>query len=143
MGQSLLLARRLVEAGVSIVQVNMGPVQYWDTHVDNFGRLKDQLLPPFDEGLSALVEDLHASGRLDETLVVVAGEFGRTPKISTMPGQTRPGRDHWSSVFTALFAGPGIAGGRGWANRTKSAPFRSRERTRSTIWRRRSTPCSA
>jgi Protein of unknown function (DUF1501) len=112
MGQSLLLARRLVTAGVSIVQVNMGPVQHWDTHVDNFRRLKQDLLPPFDQGLAALLEDLHASGRLDETLVVVTGEFGRTPKISTMPGQTSPGRDHWSSVFTALFAGPGIPGGR-------------------------------
>ncbi len=112
MGQSLLLARRLVEAGVAVVQVNMGPVQHWDTHVDNFRLLKEVLLPPFDMGVSALVEDLHSSGRLEETLVVVAGEFGRTPKISVMPGQTLPGRDHWSNVFTALFAGPGIAGGR-------------------------------
>jgi Protein of unknown function (DUF1501) len=112
MGQSLLLARRLIEAGVPIVQANMGPVQHWDTHVANFVRLKELLLPPFDNGVSALIEDLHASGRLEETLVVVAGEFGRTPLISTMPGQTLAGRDHWSSVFSSLFAGAGVKEGR-------------------------------
>ena len=143
MGQSLLLARRLVEAGVSIVQVNMGPVQYWDTHVDNFGRLKNQLLPPFDKGLSALVEDLHASGRLDETLVVVAGEFGRTPKISTMPGQMRPGRDHWSSVFTNLFAGPGIAGGRVLGQSDEIGAFPKSRAYSLYDLARRSTPRSA
>ncbi|MGH7137863.1 MAG: DUF1501 domain-containing protein, partial [Pirellulales bacterium] len=76
-GQSLLLARRLVEAGVPIVQANMGIVQSWDTHADNFGRLKDKLLPPLDRGLAALLDDLAASGLLDETLIVVTGEFGR------------------------------------------------------------------
>lgn len=111
-GQSLLLTRRLVEAGVPIIQANMGNVQNWDTHVDNFGRLKNLLLPPFDNGVSAFLEDLEATGRLDETLVIIAGEFGRTPKISTMPGQAHPGRDHWSAVFTALFAGASVVPGR-------------------------------
>ena len=111
-GQSLLLARRLVEIGVPVLQVNLGNVQHWDTHVANFERLKNTLLPPFDMSVSAFLEDLHQSGRLSETLVIVAGEFGRTPKISTMPGQTLAGRDHWSSVFSALFAGAGVIPGR-------------------------------
>ncbi len=111
-GQSLLLARRLVEIGVPVLQVNLGSVQHWDTHVANFERLKNTLLPPFDMSVSAFLEDLDQSGRLSETLVIVAGEFGRTPKISTMPGQTLAGRDHWSSVFSALFAGAGVIPGR-------------------------------
>lgn len=111
-GQSLLLARRLLEAGVPIVQANMGVVQHWDTHVANFIRLKELLLPPLDQGVAALLDDLRSSGRLDETLVVITGEFGRTPKISTLPGQAHAGRDHWASVFTALFAGAGVLPGR-------------------------------
>lgn len=111
-GQSLLLARRLVEIGVPVLQVNLGAVQHWDTHVANFERLKNTLLPPFDSSVSAFLEDLDESGRLSETLVIVAGEFGRTPKISTMPGQMLAGRDHWSSVFTALFAGAEVIPGR-------------------------------
>ncbi|OYV83074.1 MAG: hypothetical protein B7Z73_16420 [Planctomycetia bacterium 21-64-5] len=110
-GQSLLLARRLVEAGVPIVQTNMGIVQSWDTHADNFGRLKDKLLPPLDRGLAALLDDLAASGLLDETLIVVTGEFGRTPKISMLPGASLPGRDHWAPVYSAVFAGGGVRGG--------------------------------
>lgn len=110
-GQSLLLARRLIEAGVPIVQANMGIVQSWDTHADNFGRLKDKLLPPLDRGLAALLDDLSASGLLDETLIVVSGEFGRTPKISMLPGASLPGRDHWAPVYTALFSGGGVRGG--------------------------------
>src|SRR5690606_11593591 len=90
-GQSLLLARRLAEVGVPIVQATMGIVQTWDTHVDNWGRLKNTLLPQLDQGLAALMDDLSASGLLDQTLVIVMGEFGRTPKISTLPGQTIPG----------------------------------------------------
>jgi hypothetical protein len=110
-GQSLLLARRLVEAGVPVVQAAMGIVQTWDTHVDNWGRLKNTLLPQLDQGLAALLDDLSASGKLAETLVVVMGEFGRTPKISTLPGQTVSGRDHWPPVYSALFAGAGVRGG--------------------------------
>jgi hypothetical protein len=111
-GQSLLLARRLVQAGVPIVQANMGIVQTWDTHADNWGRLKNQLLPWLDRGLAALTDDLDAEGRLDDTLVVVTGEFGRTPRISTLPGSTQPGRDHWAPVYSGLFAGGGVRGGR-------------------------------
>ena len=89
----------------------MGIVQTWDTHVDNWGRLKNTLLPQLDRGLAALMDDLSAGGLLDQTLVVVMGEFGRTPRISTLPGQTVPGRDHWASTYSALFAGAGIRGG--------------------------------
>ncbi|QEG40160.1 DUF1501 domain-containing protein [Roseimaritima ulvae] len=110
-GQSLLLAKRLIEAGVPVVQAAMGIVQTWDTHTDNWGKLKNRLLPQLDQGLAALMDDLEASGRLEETMVVVMGEFGRTPKVSTLPGQTIPGRDHWAHAYSGLFAGAGIAGG--------------------------------
>ncbi len=112
-GQSLLLARRLVGAGVPVVQVNMGRVQTWDTHSANFKSLKDRLLPPTDQGVSALLDDLEARGMLDETLVVVTGEFGRTPRIGASTGNnnTRDGRDHWAAVFSAAFAGGGVRGG--------------------------------
>jgi len=110
-GQSLLLSRRLIEAGVPIVQATMGIVQTWDTHTDNWGRLKKTLLPQLDQGLEALTDDLMASGLLDQTLLVVMGEFGRTPKISTLPGESVPGRDHWAHAYSGLFAGAGIRGG--------------------------------
>lgn len=110
-GQSLLLSKRLIEAGVPVVQATMGIVQTWDTHVDNWGRLKNTLLPQLDQGLAALTDDLGASGLLDETLVIVMGEFGRTPKVSTLPGQTIPGRDHWAHAYSGLFAGAGVRGG--------------------------------
>ena len=110
-GQSLLLTRRLVEAGVPIVQAAMGIVQTWDTHVDNWGKLKNTLLPQLDQGLLALMDDLTSSGRIRDTMVIVMGEFGRTPKISTLPGESIPGRDHWPNVYSALFAGAGIRGG--------------------------------
>lgn len=111
-GQSLLLARRLVEAGVPIVQANMGIVQSWDTHTDNWGRLRTQLLPWLDQGLAALIDDLQASGRLDDTMVVAMGEFGRTPRVSSLPGSNQPGRDHWAQCYSGLFAGGGVRGGR-------------------------------
>jgi hypothetical protein len=111
-GQSLLLARRLVQAGVPIVQANMGIVQTWDTHVDNWGVLKNRLLPWLDRALAALVDDLDAQGLWNQTFVVVSGEFGRTPKVSTLPGETIAGRDHWASVYSGLFAGAGVVGGR-------------------------------
>ncbi len=110
-GQSLLLSRRLIEAGVPIVQATMGIVQTWDTHVDNWGRLKNTLLPQLDQGLAALTDDLIASGLMEQTLLIVMGEFGRTPKISTLPGQSIPGRDHWAHAYSALFAGAGVQGG--------------------------------
>ncbi|MBN9518318.1 DUF1501 domain-containing protein [bacterium] len=111
-GQSLLLARRLVEAGVPVVQANMGIVQTWDTHVDNWGRMKNRLLPWLDRALTALVDDLAGSGLLDRTFVACLGEFGRTPRVSTLPGESIPGRDHWAQVYSGLFAGAGVVGGR-------------------------------
>ena len=110
-GRSLLMARRLVEAGVPIVQATMGHVQLWDTHVANFPRLRDQLLPPLDRALSALIDDLGSRGLLDETLIVMLGEFGRTPNIRPLTPGAVPGRDHWPSVFPAVFAGGGVVGG--------------------------------
>lgn len=104
-GQSLLLARRLVEAGVSVVQANMGRVQNWDSHGDIFRRLKKDLLPPLDQGVAALIDDLGTRGLLDQTLVLLLGEFGRTPKV------VGSGRDHWAPCFFGLFAGAGVRGG--------------------------------
>src|SRR5437763_16601352 len=86
-GQSLLLARRLVQAGVPVVQANMGRVQNWDSHGNIFPTLKDRLLPPLDQGVAALLDDLAATGMLDETLVLMLGQFGRAPKLSMTPGQ--------------------------------------------------------
>lgn len=112
-GWSLLMARRLVEAGVSLVQVNLGNNETWDTHGNAFPHLKDNLLPPTDRAVSALLDDLHDCGLLDDTLVVMAGEFGRTPKISTLPSAYKlPGRDHWGRVQTVFLAGGGVVGGR-------------------------------
>jgi hypothetical protein len=105
-GQSLLMARRLVEAGVRLVQVNMGHVQNWDSHGGIFNRLKNDLLPPLDRGVSALLDDLDARGLLSETMVVVFGEFGRTPKINK-----EGGRDHWGRAFFSFFAGGGVQRG--------------------------------
>jgi hypothetical protein len=110
-GQSLLLARRLVQAGVPVVQANMGRVQNWDTHSGNFATLKNRLLPPLDRAVAALLDDLEGTGLLEETLVVMLGEFGRTPKITTMPGARSAGRDHWAACFFGVFAGAGVRGG--------------------------------
>lgn len=110
-GWSLLLARRLVEVGVGLVQVNLGNNETWDTHQAAFPNLKNHLLPPFDRSLSALLDDLDASGLLSETMVVVAGEFGRTPRIFKISGAKLAGRDHWGAVQTVLFAGGGVKGG--------------------------------
>lgn len=110
-GWSLLMARQLVETGVRLVQVNLGNNETWDTHQALFPNLKDYLLPPLDRALSALFEDLAARGLLDETLVVVGSEFGRTPKISTLSGVKLPGRDHWGASQSILIAGGGVRGG--------------------------------
>jgi len=112
-GWSLLMARQLVEAGVSLIQVNLGNDETWDTHDNNFTLLKDCLLPPMDRGISALLDDLQERGLLQETLIVMCGEMGRTPKVSTLnrsPG-CGPGRDHWGAVQTVFAAGGGILGG--------------------------------
>jgi len=113
-GWSLLMARRLVEAGVNTVQVNLGNFGSWDLHGNNFPLLKDYLFPPTDRAVSALLDDLHDSGLLESTLVVMAGEFGRTPKITHIaPNIYRlPGRDHWGPLQSVLFAGGGVQGGR-------------------------------
>lgn len=110
-GWSLLMARRLVEAGVNLVQVNLGNNETWDTHQSAFPNLKNFLFPPTDRAVSALLDDLDERGLLDETLIVMAGEFGRTPRISTLPGVKLPGRDHWGAVQTVFFAGGGVQGG--------------------------------
>lgn len=113
-GWSLLMARQLVEAGVSLIQVNLGNNEGWDTHEASFRNLKNFLLPPTDRAVSALIEDLDQRGILDDTLIVMAGEFGRTPKIFTFKGAKSglPGRDHWGAVQSVFFAGGGVQGGR-------------------------------
>lgn len=102
-GQSCLLARRLVESGVRFTTVNFGG---WDHHAKIFDNL-DKKLPVFDQGLSALVNDLHERGSLKDTLVLVMGEFGRTPKVNKDAG-----RDHWGRAGTLIFAGAGVRGGK-------------------------------
>lgn len=113
-GQSVLLARRLIETGVRLVQVNWprepgdttanNPL--WDTHSKNAERCRNVLCPQFDGTFAALIEDLSARGLLDETLVVVMGEFGRSPRINADGG-----RDHWGHCFSIALAGAGIGGG--------------------------------
>ena len=111
-GWSLLMARRLLDAGVNMVQVNLGNDESWDTHGNAFPHLKDKLLPPTDRAVAALLDDLRESGQLDNTLIVMAGEFGRTPKISLLPEHYKlPGHDHWGAVQTVFFAGGGVRGG--------------------------------
>jgi len=111
-GWSLLMARRLLESGVRMVQVNLGNNETWDTHQSAWKNLKGYLLPPMDQAVSALIEDLDSSGLLDETLIVMGSEFGRTPKISSISKTALPGRDHWGHVQSVLLAGGGIKGGR-------------------------------
>lgn len=107
-GQSVLLARRLVEAGTRFVGVSWAPDANatWDTHGGNFKKLKDELLPQLDAALSSLVADLAQRGLLGRTLVVVMGEFGRSPKINA-----NAGRDHWNRCYSVLLAGGGIKSG--------------------------------
>jgi hypothetical protein len=111
-GWSLLMARQLVSVGVNLVQVNLGNNESWDTHGNAFPHLKNNLFPPTDRAVAALLDDLQSTGELDETLIVMAGEFGRTPKISLLPQHYKlPGRDHWGAVQSVLFAGGGVQGG--------------------------------
>lgn len=112
-GQSMLLARRLVEAGVPVVQVNAGAGDLaggsgdnWDTHKGHFRKMKQRLLPVFDRSLAALLTDLDQRGMLEETLVAVVTDFGRTPKINK-----NGGRDHYPAVYSQVLAGGGIRGG--------------------------------
>jgi hypothetical protein len=120
-GQSLLLTRRLVEAGVSLITVNWqdetkvdGVNTCWDTHQNSFAKLKELLCPIFDRAFSAFLDDLYQRGLLETTLVVAVGEFGRTPKLGQFSQSTntrKTGRDHWPHAFTALLAGGGVRGG--------------------------------
>lgn len=107
-GQSLLLARRLIEAGTRLACISWAPDANatWDTHGNNFAKLKNDLLPPLDAGLSSLLTDLFGRGQLERTLVVVMGEIGRTPRINKGAG-----RDHWEFCYTVLLAGGGTQGG--------------------------------
>jgi hypothetical protein len=107
-GQSVLLARRLIEAGTRVACISWAPDANatWDTHGNNFGKLKDQLLPQLDAAISSLLLDLDARGLLERTLVVVMGEFGRSPRVNGAAG-----RDHWNFCYSLLLAGGGIKGG--------------------------------
>jgi hypothetical protein len=108
-GQCVLLARRLVEHGVPLVSVNWhnDGHNFWDTHGNNFNRLKNDLIPPADRALAALLDDLTQRGLLEETLVVWVGEFGRRPQITS----NNAGREHWPFCYSGLLAGGGIRGG--------------------------------
>jgi hypothetical protein len=123
-GQNLLVARRLVEAGVPFVNVfdfrQQG--QNWDAHHQNFDQHKRHLLPLADQSLSALIEDLDARGLLESTLVVAMGEFGRTPKINA-----NGGRDHWPDCYTVLLAGGGVQGGAVFGASDRSGAFPARD----------------
>jgi uncharacterized protein (DUF1501 family) len=128
LGQSCLLARRLVEAGVKLVTVCSGfngktPQDAWDTHKDNFRKLKNQLLPPLDRGVSALLDDLRERGQLERTLLVVLGEFGRTPRINKDAG-----RDHWHHCYSVMLAGGGVRPGMvlGQSDRVGAYPIHGR-----------------
>lgn len=128
LGQSCLLARRLVEAGAKLVTVCSGfngktPQDAWDTHKDNFDKLKKQLLPPLDRGLSALLDDLTQRGLSKRTLLVVMGEFGRTPRINKAAG-----RDHWHHCYSILLSGGGVRPGvvLGQSDRNGAYPLQGR-----------------
>jgi arylsulfatase A-like enzyme len=104
--------------------------QAWDTHRDHFPLLKKSLCPPFDRAISALLEDMQLRGLLDETLVVLMGEFGRTPKlgyITSGAGAEKNGRDHWPYCYTVMFAGAGIAAGAIHGASDKQGGYPSRE----------------
>lgn len=131
-GQSVLQARRLVERGVPLVTVfwpNDGIKNvsvYWDTHSRNFIDLKERLMPTADVAFSALLDDLRERGLLDETLVVWAGEFGRTPRVgqrNSDAGAGRDGRDHWPGCFSAVLAGAGVPGGTVFGRSDKHAAY--------------------
>jgi hypothetical protein len=118
-GQSHLLARRLVEAGVPFVTTVNGPSIIWDTHIDNFNGMKNRLVPPMEQAYAALLDDLTERGLLDTTLVVWMGDFGRTPIINK-----NAGRDHWPQCYSMVLAGGGIRGGQvvGESDRTAAYP---------------------
>lgn len=120
-GQCLLLARRLVEAGVPLVTVNWhnDGQNFWDTHGQNFRHLKRRLMPPADQGFATLLDDLEARGMLDETLIVWVGEFGRNPKITA----NNAGREHWPRCYSAVLAGAGVKGGQVYGSSDRFAAY--------------------
>jgi uncharacterized protein (DUF1501 family) len=132
-GQSLLMARRLVEAGLPLVTVNWedetkidGTNTCWDTHEKIFAKLKNLLCPIFDQAFPAFINDLTERGLLESTLVVAVGEFGRTPRLGqfTQSANTKPGgRDHWPHAFTALLAGGGVRGGQVYGSTTPTGGY--------------------
>ncbi len=105
-GQTLLLARRLIQAGIPLIQANMGRQADWDFHTAN-KRRAESLTPPLDRAFSALLDDLAATGLLEDVLVVMTGEFGRTPQMN----KDGDGREHWTKAFSAVIAGAGVRGG--------------------------------
>jgi Protein of unknown function (DUF1501) len=128
LGQSCLMARRLVEAGVKLVTVCSGfngktPQDAWDTHKDNFRLLRDKLLPPFDRAIAALIDDLNDRGLMKRTLLVVLGEFGRTPRINKDAG-----RDHWHHCYSLMLGGGGVKPGvvLGQSDRNGAYPVQGR-----------------
>jgi hypothetical protein len=133
LGQGTLAARRLIEAGARFVTLGVGG---WDTHGNNFQALRNRLLPPLDNALAALIRDLNARGLLEETIIVCAGEFGRTPRVNGAAG-----RDHWARSMSVLLAGGGIPGGAvfGATDENGMAPSRdacSPDDLAATIYRR-------
>ncbi len=128
-GWSLLMARRLVSLGVNMVQVNLGNMGTWDLHGNAFPLAKNFLFPPTDLAVSALLEDLDQSGQLDDTLVVLAGEFGRTPKVFN--GATNVyktvGRGHWGPCQSVMIAGGGVAAGRVIGSSDKNGAYPASE----------------
>ena len=132
-GQSLLMARRLIETGVSLVTVNWqdetkidGTNTCWDTHQDSFSKLKGLLCPLFDQAYPAFIQDLKDRGLLETTLVVAIGEFGRTPRMgqfSQSNNTKKTGRDHWPHAFTALLAGGGVRGGQVYGATTSDGGY--------------------
>lgn len=120
-GQCLLLARRLIEAGVRLVCVNWhhDRQNFWDTHGNNFNRLRNDLMPPTDMGFSALLEDLQDRGLLEETIVVWVGEFGRRPQIT----RNNAGREHWPFCYSGVLAGGGIRGGQVFGRSDRNAAY--------------------
>jgi hypothetical protein len=137
-GTSLLMARRLVEAGVPFITVfwkenvkianKCKSAGGWDTHGNNFNCLREHLLPEFDRGFSALVADLHDRGLLDETLLLVTSEMGRTPKIGDIRsgGIAGAGRDHWTHCLSVLMAGGGIRGGQVYGSSDERGEYPAR-----------------
>ncbi len=130
-GQSVLLARRLIESGVRMVFVNWprepgdlsAPNPLWDTHANNDVRMKNVLCPQFDQGFTALIEDLEDRRMLDETLVIAIGEMGRTPKFNASGG-----RDHWGNVFSFAMAGAGIRPGQVYGASDRDGAYPDQDR---------------